>query len=110
MRSPVVTYSLTRWPIMRPRSPATSAPISGRKTIAWITASALHHVDVVDRDGAAVAVEHHENGEAYRGLRRRDRKDQQREDLAGEVAQLGGEGDKVDVHREQDQLHRHQDD
>ena len=32
--------------------------------MAWIIASALHHVDVLNRDRAAVAVEDHEDGEA----------------------------------------------
>src|SRR5918997_6268650 len=90
--SPVVMISLTRAPSTRPKSPATRKPTSGRKTIAWYIAftspfrrasnplphdsdqkpgshfsgscSAPHHVDVLNRDGAAVAEEDHQNGEA----------------------------------------------
>ena len=54
--------------------------------------------------------DHDENGEADRGLSRRHREHEQREDLADEVAEEMREGDEVDVHREQDQLDRHQDD
>ena len=53
--------------------------------------SALHHVDVVNRDRAAVAVEDDEDGEADRRFGRGDGQDQQREDLPGEIAELGGE-------------------
>src|SRR5690606_36561533 len=94
--NPVVMYSLVRCPMSRPSSPAISAPISGKKTIAWITASALHHVDVLNRDGAAVAVEDHKDGEADGGFGSGDREDQQREDLPGMVAKLGRKGHEVE--------------
>jgi hypothetical protein len=45
--------------------------------------SALHHVDVLDRDRAAIAIEDDEDGEPDRRLRSRHRQHQQREDLAG---------------------------
>src|SRR5258707_846280 len=96
--------------MIRPSSPATSAPISGKKTMAWITRSALELVDVLNRDCAAVAVEDNENGKADRGLGGGDGQDQEREDLPGNIAELCGEGHEVDVDREQDQLDRHQDD
>src|SRR5262249_8903852 len=84
---------------------------SGRKTRSWITLpSALHLVDVVDRDGAAVAEIDDEDGEADRRLARRHGQHEHREDLADEIAEIGREGDEVDVHREQEQLDRHQDD
>src|SRR5690606_6106139 len=87
--SEVVTISAGLWPMARPKRPATSAPISGRKTIAWIiSALALHHVDVLNRDGAAVAEEDHENREPDGGLGGGDGQDQQREHLADEIAQM----------------------
>ena len=49
--------------------------------------SALHQVDVFDRDRAAVAEKDDQNGKPDRGLRRRDREDEQREDLADEIAE-----------------------
>src|SRR3546814_16738206 len=53
-----------RSPMKRPPKPAMSAPISGRKTIAaYIRPSALHHVDVGDRDRAAVAEVDDQDGE-----------------------------------------------
>jgi len=75
-----------------------------------IARSTLHAVDVVDRDRAAIAIESNENGEADGRLRRRDGQDEQREDLPREIAELSGEGDEIEVHRQQDQLDRHQDD
>ena len=53
--SEVVTISLARSPIRRPSRPATRKPRRGRKTIAEYMLSALHHIDVFDRDRAAVA-------------------------------------------------------
>src|SRR4051794_28462621 len=110
-------------------------PTSGRKTIAWYIGTsaphqvggeeaggrrdgvfvshgtlASHHVDVFDRDRAAVAEEHHQDGKPDRRLRRRHGQDEQGEDLADDVVEIGRERDEVDVHREQDQFHRHQDD
>jgi hypothetical protein len=49
--------------------------------------SALHHVDVFDRDRAAVAEEDDEDGEPDRRLGRRDGEHEQREDLPDEVAE-----------------------
>src|ERR1043166_5973299 len=86
--------------------------ISGRKTIATSIAvgSALHHVDVFDGDGAAIAEIDDEDGKADGGFRRRHGQHEQRENLAHQLVQLGREGDEVDVHRQQHQLDRHQDD
>src|SRR5450830_378000 len=75
-----------------------------------IMRSTLHQIDVFDRDRAAVAVIDHEDGEPDRGFRRRHREHQERVDLPDDVAEIAGEGDQVDVDREQDQLDRHQDD
>src|SRR5665811_2150367 len=72
--------------------------------------SALHQIDVFDRDRAAVAVVDHEDGKPNRRFRGRDGEHQKRKDLADDVAEMGGEGDQIDVDREQDQLDRHQDD
>ena len=67
-------------------------------------------VDVFDVDGAAVAEEDDQDGEADGRLGGGHGQDEHGEDLADQVAQVGRERDEVDVHREQDQLDRHQDD
>src|ERR1700691_3360557 len=59
--SPVVTSSEARAPMTRPNRPAMTEPMMGRKTMAAYI-SALHHVDVLNRDGAAVAEIDHKNG------------------------------------------------
>jgi len=70
-------------------SPARIAPISGRKTIAeYIPASALHHVDVLDLDRAAVAEEDDQDRQADGGLGSGDGEDEKREDLADEIAEM----------------------
>src|SRR6185312_5049853 len=104
-------------PGQRARAPASeikaasTAPSRGRKTMAWyIIASALHQIDVFDRDRALAAVEDHQNREPDGGFRRRHREHQQRVDLTDDVAEMSGEGDQVDIDREQDQFDRHQDD
>src|SRR5690606_2053608 len=75
-----------------------------------IAASALHHVDVLNRDGAAVAEVDDEDGKPDGRLGGRHGQHEQREDLPDDVAHEGREGDEVDVDREQDELDRHQDD
>src|SRR5215831_135518 len=72
--------------------------------------SALHQIDVLDRDRAAIAVVSDQNGEPNGRFRRRHCEHQQRVDLADQIAEEGRERDQVDVDREQDQLDRHQDD
>src|SRR6187200_2017045 len=92
-------------------SAALIAPSSGRKTMAWyMPLSALHQVDVFDRDRAAIAVVGDQNGEADGGFGGGHRQHQEREHLAHQVAEEGGERDEIDVDREQDQLDRHQND
>ena len=70
----------------------------------------LHPVDIVHRDRAAATEIDDEDGKPDRRLARRDRQHEHREHLANEIAEIGREGDEIDVHREQDQLDRHQDD
>src|SRR5690606_11879317 len=110
--APQVTACAPRSPSTRPNSPARIAPTSGRKTIrtSIAAASTLHHVDVFDRDRAAVAEKHHEDGQADRRLRGGDGQDEHGEDLADQVVEEAREGDQVDVDSQQDQLDRHQDD
>src|ERR1700712_3664111 len=60
---PVVTSSLGRAPRTRPNKPAMAEPIRGRKTIAAYI-SALHQIDVLNRDGAAVAEINDQDGQA----------------------------------------------
>src|SRR5271166_3175655 len=72
--------------------------------------SALHQVDIFNRDRTAVAEVDDENGKTDRGLRGGYREHQQRVNLADDVAEMGGERHQVDVDGEQDQFDRHQDD
>ncbi len=72
--------------------------------------SALHQIDVFDRDRTAVAIEHHQHGQADRRFRRRHGQHQQREHLSDDVIEERRERHQVDVDGEQDQLDRHQDD
>src|SRR3546814_1819697 len=67
-------------------------------------------MNVVDRDGAAAAEVDDEDRQADRGLARGDGQYEHGEDLPDHVAAIGGEGDEVDVHGEQNELDRHQDD
>src|SRR5215217_5699759 len=137
-KAPVVTALAATFPIIRFPSPATSAASKGRKTMSWImrnvprrrpgpsfdggtgsrpspghtkyaSRSALHLIDVVDRDRAAVAEIDDEDRKPDRRFRRGDGQDEHREDLADHVAEESGKGDEVDVHRKQDELDRHQD-
>src|SRR5205807_4663407 len=107
---PQVTISAPRSPITRPKKPAMKAASSGRKTTATAKCSAPHHVDVLDLDRAAVAEIDDEDREPDRRLGRRHGQHEHREDLAGQVVEDDGEGDEVDVDREQHQLDRHHDD
>jgi hypothetical protein len=73
-----------------------------------VHALAFHQIDVLDRDGAAVAEIDDENGKADRGFRSRDREHEQGEHLSNKVSAIGGERHEIDVDREQDELDRHQ--
>src|SRR6185312_400694 len=92
--------------------PATSAAASGASTISNRTLcrsmSALHPVKVFDFDAAAVAEQHHQDGEADGRLRRRHRQDEEHEHLAGRVVEVTREGDEVEVHRQQHEFDAHQ--
>src|SRR3954470_7484654 len=108
---PEVMYIAGLSPRRRLPSPAMSAPIRGSNTIqASISASAVHHVDVFDRDRAAVAEIDHQDRKTDRGFRGRHGQHEHGEDLPHHVAEEMREGDQVDVDREQHQLDRHQDD
>src|SRR5947209_19837497 len=52
--APQVTSWDARSPITRPKNPAMKAASNGRKTTRTANASALHHVDILDLDRAAV--------------------------------------------------------
>src|SRR3954463_15210263 len=75
-----------------------------------IRRSALHQIDVLNRDRAAVAEIDHQDGETDRGFSGRDGEHQERKDLPDDVAEEGRERHQVDVDRKQDQLDRHQND
>src|SRR5688572_22466785 len=75
---------VTQWaparPITRPKMPAMTAAVSGNRTIARRTsglmpALSFHHIQFFDVDASALAEQHHENGQANRGLGRRDGQD-----------------------------------
>src|SRR5471032_980893 len=76
-RQPVVTSSLARAPMMRPNSHAMTEPKMGRKTISEYI-SALHQIDVLNRDGAAVAEIDDQDGKADGGLGGGHGQDEQR--------------------------------
>ena len=71
---------------------------------------ALHHVDVFNVDGAAVAEETNKNGETDRRLSGGNRQHEQGKHLPDQIAQEAGEGDEIDVHRQQHQFDAHQQD
>src|SRR5215469_4425876 len=85
--APQVTSWEPRSPIARPKKPAITAPSSGRKTTATANMSALHHVDVLDPDCAAVTEVNDEDSEADCGLGRCHREHEHGKGLAGEVVQ-----------------------
>src|SRR5919109_2678781 len=70
--------------------------------------SALHEVDLVEVDVDPVPVDEQDDGQADAHLGGGDGDDEQGEDLAGDVAQPGGEGDEVDVHGIEHELHAHE--
>src|SRR5438552_3746277 len=72
--------------------------------------SALHQIDVFNRDRAAIAVVHHQHGKTDRGFRGGHREHHQRKHLADDIAEEGRERYQIEVDGEQDQLDRHQDD
>src|SRR5438552_6153802 len=84
-RAPQVTSCAPRSPITRPKKPAMIAAMSGRKTTATAKKSAFHHVDVLDRDCAAVAEVDDEDRETDRSLRRGNRQHEHGEGLADEI-------------------------
>src|SRR5581483_3254574 len=73
------------------------------------TPLALHEVDLVKVDADPVAVDEQDDRQADADLGGRDGDDEQGEDLAGGVAQAGGEGHQVDVHGVEHQLDAHED-
>src|ERR1700712_780172 len=70
----------------------------------------LHPVDVIDRDRTAATEVDDQDRQADRGLAGGHGQYEHRKNLPRQVLEVGAEGDEVDVHRQQDQLDRHQDD
>ena len=64
------------------------------------------------RNRGTIAVEeiNDQDGQPDGGLGSGHGQHEQRKDLPHQIAQIYGKGDEVDVHRQQDQFHRHQDD
>src|SRR3546814_21085942 len=84
--APVVSSLAGTLPIARLPSPAISAATSGRKTSAWIIGrSALHHVDIFNRDGPTVAEIGDKDCKADGGIARRHRQHATREHMAHET-------------------------
>src|SRR5271156_205269 len=109
-RAPQVTSCAPRSPIARPKKPAITAAIKGRNTTATANASALHHVDVLDPDRAAVAEIDDEDREADRRFRRRYGQHEHRKGLADQVVQKDRKGEEVKADRQQQRHDRHQHD
>ena len=63
----------------------------------------LFHVDA-----DAVAEQHDQDGQADGGLGGRDGEDKEHENLAGQIAQEISKGHKIEVNRQQHQLHAHE--
>src|SRR5690606_11503106 len=110
--APVVTSLAGRLPIRRLPRPATMAASSGPKTMIRMEDKilSLHPAGIVDGDRAPAAEVDDQNGEADSGFAGGNRRNEHREDLAGEIAAEGAERHQVEVYRQQDQLDRHQDD
>jgi hypothetical protein len=70
--------------------------------------STLHHINIFYRDRSSIAVEDDEYGKANGCLGGGDGQYEQGKDLAGQISEIGGKGDKVDVDRQKDELDRHQ--
>src|SRR5436305_14720513 len=87
---PQVTSWDARSPITRPKNPAMKAASNGRKTTRTANASALHHVDVLELDRAAVAEVDDQDCKADRPLGGRHGAHEHREDRADET----GQGDR----------------
>ena len=68
------------------RGASTLALMAPASAIPCPLISALHHVDVLDRDGAAVAEVDDDNSQTDGGLAGRHRQHKEREHLADEVA------------------------
>src|SRR5580704_15752943 len=108
---PQVIICDPRSPILRPNKPATNAPNSGRKTAARSNVksiSALHQMDVFNRDAAAVAEINHKDREADGRLGGGDGQHNHGEDLAEQIVLINRKSDKVDINRQQHQFDRHQ--
>src|SRR5215469_6398586 len=110
-RAAQVTSCAIRSLMWRQKRPAIADAAKGRKIITTsIAGSALHHVDVFDGDGAAIAEIDHQDPKPDGGLRRSHGQHEHGEDLAYEIAQAGREGHQIDVGGEQHELDGHQDD
>src|SRR5262245_19289913 len=66
-----------------------------------VTRSALQGAQVFDVDAAALAEQHHEDGEADGGLGRGHGQHEEHEDLPVDVVEVAREGHEVEVHRQQ---------
>src|SRR6266516_2099688 len=92
---------------MRKKATAGSDGISHEKRITG--ASPFQEVDLVDVDRFAVPVDEDHDGQANPDLGGGNGDHEQGEDLAGDLPQVGGERDQVDVDGVQHQLDGHQD-
>src|SRR5688500_3285052 len=108
----MVTECEATRPMVRPNKPAMIAAASGssgmassRLGLSVVTRSALQGAQVFDVDGAPLAEQHHQDGEADGGFRRGHGQHEEHEDLAVDVVEVAREGHEVEVHGQQQQLH-----
>src|ERR1035437_653960 len=104
----MVTAWAARSPMALPNRPAVAEPNSGAKTAtANSIDSALHQVDVLDLNRAAIAEIDDHDGEPDRRLGGGDGEGEHDEHLADHVVEGRREGHEVQIGGEQDQLDRH---
>src|SRR5436309_6198190 len=94
---PQVTSWDARSPIARPKNPAMKAANNGRKTTRTANASALHHVDVLDLDRAAVTEVDDQDREADRRLGGGHGQYEHQQETAYEIVEDDREGNEIDV-------------
>src|SRR5690606_29375871 len=106
----MVTVCAPARPISRPANPATSAAISGARTMmsSVCCISALHRIQLFHVDAPSPAEQHHQDGESDGRFGGRNRHDEEHEDLSVQIPEVARERHEIEVHRQQHQLDAHQ--
>ena len=86
--SEVATHCAAVSPMNFQPKPQSRAPTSGAKRMMVSMVLALHHVDVFNVDGSAVAEETNKNGQTDRGLSSGNRQHEECEDLTNQIAKI----------------------